>query len=253
MPDTTPPPPTPTNPTLYFGYGSNLWHHQMLTRCPTSTYIGIARLRPYTWLINTRGYANVVSAPTPTSSTSTTTTTTTTTPPPTYSTTVYGLVYTLHPTDEAQLDINEGVPTAYTKELLPCSFWALDPSNPFNPSPDSQGNVIDTSTPPTINKCTMLVYIDRKRTEASVPRKEYVYRMNRGIEDAVKCGVPGGYVEEVMRRYVPADDGEDDDDDHDKGGKKKKEGKTKKEERKKIAQFARGQAKRFKDESGVIK
>lgn len=48
------------NATLYFGYGSNLWKHQMVQRCPTSKYLGIARLNDYRWIINERGYANVV-------------------------------------------------------------------------------------------------------------------------------------------------------------------------------------------------
>jgi hypothetical protein len=57
---------TPDNPTsakpqtLYFGYGSNLWLHQMQLRCPTSQYLGVARLPNYRWIINDRGYANVV-------------------------------------------------------------------------------------------------------------------------------------------------------------------------------------------------
>jgi hypothetical protein len=39
---------TPAKPqTLYFGYGSNLWLHQMQLRCPTSQYLGVARLPNY--------------------------------------------------------------------------------------------------------------------------------------------------------------------------------------------------------------
>jgi gamma-glutamylcyclotransferase len=52
-----------------------------------------------------------------------------------------------------------------------------------------------------------LVYIDRKRVAESRPRKEYVYRMNMGIRDAVKMGVPRGYVDAVMRKFIP-DEGE---------------------------------------------
>ena len=58
--------------------------------------------------------------------------------------------------------------------------------------------------------------------------------MNRGIEDAVKCGVPEEYVHQIMRTYIPVDDDEED------------------EERGNMAEFARGQAERFKDESGVL-
>jgi len=232
------PPTTTPTPTVYFGYGSNLWHHQMATRCPTSTYIGIARLRPYAWLINDRGYANVVEQD-PKEPASTTRPKHSQSPSSKYATTVYGLVYTLLPSDESRLDVNEGVPVAYTKEYLSCDFWALDPDNPLNPSPPPPFasstilSKIDTSAPPT-STFPMLVYIDRKRTSPSVPRKEYIYRMNRGIEDAVKCGVPEGYVDQIMRTYIPADDNEED------------------EERGKMAEFARGQAERFKDESGIL-
>lgn len=193
-----------STPTLYFGYGSNLWLHQMATRCPTSQYQGIARLAGYKWLINDRGYANVVETRNDKDK-------------------VYGLVYTLSPLDESRLDKNEGVPYAYTKEMLDCTFWAADANSP--------GRKIDTTKPPTATHKSMLVYIDRKRVEPATPRDEYVYRMNRGIEDAVKCGVPESYVRDVMRVYIPADE----------------EG-----EREKMAEFARGQAAEFRDESGAF-
>ncbi|ESZ95000.1 AIG2 family protein [Sclerotinia borealis F-4128] len=50
---------TPT-PTLYFAYGSNLSLTQMHTRCPHSTYYGLGVLYGYRWIINERGYANIV-------------------------------------------------------------------------------------------------------------------------------------------------------------------------------------------------
>ncbi|KAL6173237.1 hypothetical protein ACJQWK_00798 [Exserohilum turcicum] len=223
---------SPTSPplTLYFGYGSNLWLHQMATRCPDSQYLGIALLPHYTWLINDRGYANVVSAPCPDTATSGSSR---------YKTSVYGLVYSLTPSDEARLDINEGVPIAYTKEYLPCSFWAATSREP--------GTKIDTSQPPSETNKRLLVYIDRVRTAPSTPRDEYVYRMNRGIHDALGCGVPGEYVDEVMRKYIAADDYEEEEEEEDG-----EDGKKKREEREKMAEFARGQAARFRDESGVF-
>ena len=75
----------------------------------------------------------------------------------------------------------------------------------------------------------MLVYVDRKRTTAAVSKDEYVYRMNKGIKDALACGVPQTYVDEVMRTYI-SESCEDDS----------------------IRQKAEAQAKGFKDESGVI-
>ncbi|KAH7359562.1 hypothetical protein BKA66DRAFT_427391 [Pyrenochaeta sp. MPI-SDFR-AT-0127] len=199
-------------PTVYFGYGSNLWLHQMHIRCPTSQYLGIARLRNYRWIINDRGYANVVQIPEydranvsgkgP------------------YDNVVFGVVYSLQEADERRLDKNEGVPIAYTKEYLRCDFWS-----------SSKDQKIDVSEPPTSSK-DMLVYIDRERTTPDEPRTEYVYRMNQGIADAEKLGVPKEYVKDVMRKFIPAEKGES---------------------RKSMEEFAAKQAARFKDESGVFK
>jgi gamma-glutamylcyclotransferase len=196
----------PATPTLYFGYGSNLWLYQMSTRCPTSTYLGVALLPNYQWMINERGYANVVPSSSSTTSSSQ------------YSTGVYGLVFTLSSSDEAGLDKNEGVPLAYTKELLSCDFWSSNTSHK-----------VDTSKRPD-GKKDMLVYIDRKRVTPGEPRKEYVYRMNQGIADAVRLGVPERYVRDVMRKFITEEEGE----------------------KERVAESARGQAAEFRDESGVF-
>ncbi|CAN9324916.1 unnamed protein product [Alternaria alternata] len=201
------------SPIIYFGYGSNLWLHQMTTRCPTSTYLGVARLPNYQWIINDRGYANVVEV-TDSNSTSMSP----------YDDVVFGLVYSLEAEDEKRLDKNEGVPVAYTKEMLQCEFW-----------PSDTEHKVDTSKDPE-KKEDMLVYIDRNRVQPDKPREEYIYRMNQGIIDVVKLGVPEDYVRDVMRKYIPAQ--EDDDG---------KEG-----ERERMAEFARGQAAEFRDESGVF-
>jgi hypothetical protein len=173
-----------STPTLYFGYGSNLWLHQMALRCPTSRYLGVARLHGWRWIINERGYANVIQPDSPSPSPTTTAT----------ADEVYGLVYALTPADEARLDINEGVPKAYTKEFHTVEFW---PSPSPNNNPPSS---VDVTKPP--EEKSMLVYVDRKRLVASSPKKEYVHRMNRGIADAVSMGVPKGYVERVLRRFI---------------------------------------------------
>jgi gamma-glutamylcyclotransferase len=207
-----------SKPTIYFGYGSNLWLHQMSIRCPSSQYLGIARLRGYKWLINDRGYANVVEI----ESNSTVSTSSS------YDNVVFGMVYNLNEEDEKKLDKNEGVPIAYTKELLECDFWSAGkPSAPMD-----KHSKVEVSNPPTTTQ-NMLVYIDRQRMTPDVPRKEYVYRMNRGIDDALKLGVPGRYVEGVMRKFIPADDGGEDGKD--------------------MEEFAARQAAQFRDESGVFR
>lgn len=195
-----PPEKTPTQSTLYFAFGSNLWLSQMRTRCPSSTYLGIARLNNHTWHINERGYANVVATPPPSSPPASQ-------PQPQPQPHVYGLVYRLSPPDEARLDRNEGVPTAYEKAFLPVDYWPADTPFPLSSSSSPPSSTfparITTSNPPADPQREMLVYIDRRRVGRGVPKAEYVYRMNRGVEDAVRLGVPGGYVEGVVRGYVP--------------------------------------------------
>ena len=155
--------------TFYFAYGSNLGLKQMKRRCPNSRYIGRARLVNYRWQINERGYANVVEAE---------------------GHWVDGLVYEINPTDEAKLDINEGVPVAYTKENIEAEFW-----------PAGDGESLNIDQKPYARK--MLVYIDRERITDDQPKKEYIYRMNMGIKDALKVGMPTAYVDEVMRKFIP--------------------------------------------------
>jgi gamma-glutamylcyclotransferase len=204
---------TNTNTTLYFGYGSNLWLKQMHQRCPNSTYLGIARLNDFTWIINERGYANVVEdrfrqrknavdrgrpgshLPFPESWNL----------KDNYERQVWGLVYSLQASDEERLDRNEGVPVAYGKEMLGCDFWAKDGGDRDGGSSGS-ANVADRKP----EEVEMLVYINRKAVEPSEPKEEYVYRMNMGIRDAVKEGVPVKYVEKVMRKFIPEmeDEGE---------------------------------------------
>lgn len=153
----------------------------MKRRCPTSTYLGIARLKGYRWIVNKRGYANIVE---------------THTSPQGHSNEVWGLVFELQPADEAQLDINEGVPEAYTKEDMLVDFW-----------PAKGDHRPDVSNEP--QRINMLAYIDGKRIEPDVPKKEYIYRMNEGIKDAVEEGVPASYVDEIIRKFIPATDKED--------------------------------------------
>ncbi|KAK4168760.1 hypothetical protein QBC43DRAFT_228465 [Cladorrhinum sp. PSN259] len=182
---------------IYFGYGSNLWLDQMSRRCPSSPHTGIGLLRGYTWFINSRGYANIAPSKNPDDQ-------------------VWGLIYDLTPEDEAQLDKNEGVPRAYEKRVIPVLFSDKDTKGEPNKAVD------------------MLVYIDFKRNRGGhEPRAEYVHRMNMGIKDALKEGVPQEYVDKVMRQYIP---------DEDELGLDQAEAR----------QLALKQASMFKDESGIM-
>lgn len=91
----------PSDKSLYFGYGSNLWLDQMHRRCPDSKYVGVAVLHDWRWTISTRRYANVV---------------------PSKGDIVYGLIYKLSEDDEGKLDGYEGVPYSYVKKTLPLSW-----------------------------------------------------------------------------------------------------------------------------------
>ncbi|KAI1209258.1 uncharacterized protein F4807DRAFT_101971 [Annulohypoxylon truncatum] len=207
---------------LYFAYGSNLSLTQMQHRCPNSQPIGLAHLPGWTWLINERGYANIVQGQALTSVSSSTFSPSSaslasslTSHIPRLSGNdekdkkgvekgvkeilesaagneskrgVYGILYRLHPDEEKMLDLCEGVPWAYEK-------WFLDAT--LLPHADSQ----DTEEGETVRA---LVYIDSKRVLSSAPRKEYVARMNRGIDEATKhFGLPKTYVDAVMRPFIP--------------------------------------------------
>jgi len=182
---------TPAAETIYFGYGSNLWLHQMSQRCPESKYLGVGRLNGFRWNISPRGYANVIETGSHSSLVS----------DPAYdnlhralhennhdtsaspdggnsadvllkkedsaSDFVYGLVFSLTPNDERRLDKNENVPIAYTKEFIPTDFWSI-PENAAKPE------WTDVTKKP--HSKTMLVYIDRQRTEDSEPKHEYIFR-----------------------------------------------------------------------------
>ncbi len=54
---------TPAAGTIHFGYGSNLRKAQMRKRCPNHAGVGRASLSGYKWIINKRGYANIVVSP----------------------------------------------------------------------------------------------------------------------------------------------------------------------------------------------
>ncbi|KAF9782789.1 hypothetical protein BJ322DRAFT_1072619 [Thelephora terrestris] len=146
----------------YFGYGSNLWIDQMNRRCPDNKLVGLGILRGWKWIINNRGYANVVRSP---------------------EDLVYGLVYELGPTDEATLDQIE---SSYSKHTAGIELQSED---------HKEGPVVKG-----------LVYVDEKRIDEAAPREEYIHRMNRGIDDAIKKGLPKWYIDKYLRKFIPAGD-----------------------------------------------
>lgn len=178
---------------LYFAFGSNLSSTQMRSRCPGAAAVGLAFLPGYDFIINERGFANVVPC------TSTTTSAATTTPGEEARGKdgggVYGVLYRLaSPAEKERLDGYEGVPWAYEDLVLDVEQL-----------PGS-----DSSSGTSVTVVRALVYVDRARVKPSAPGAEYVVRMNAGIREAgAEWGLPGWYVRDVMRRYIPSDAADD--------------------------------------------
>ncbi|TFK58529.1 hypothetical protein BDN72DRAFT_966329 [Pluteus cervinus] len=154
--------------TVYFGYGSNLWHSQMKERCPGSRFIGIGYLTDWIWFISSRHYANVKRSSTDV---------------------VYGAMYLLTKEDEERLDRSEGVPNSYVKERHPVVYLG----------DEDLGNLVGDH-----RVVEALVYVDPYRLTAGLPKPEYIYRMNEGIKDALKAGIPKEYIEKYLRPYIPS-------------------------------------------------
>ncbi|KAH6918300.1 hypothetical protein BKA70DRAFT_1246807 [Coprinopsis sp. MPI-PUGE-AT-0042] len=96
---------------------------------------------------------------------------------------VYGLVFELSEADEATLDVYENVPVAYVKEYLPAQF------TPRNTTTASEEK--------------LLIYIDHLRVTPDKPKEEYIYRINKGIEDGVKEKIPQTYFDKYFRPFIP--------------------------------------------------
>lgn len=159
----------------------------MKRRCPGSKFIGIATLpdwfveftrsslrnhsttRCRKWIINTRNYANVV---------------------PSSGDIVYGALYELTTSDEAKLDVFEGVPDNYVKRIIPVHCT---------------GKVEHVIIEDGKKVLDALVYVDQERTSEGGPTKEYIYRINMGVNDAIEEGVPVDYVERYIRPFIPAE------------------------------------------------
>lgn len=86
---------------LYFAYGSNINLGQMAHRCPDAQVVGPVRLEGYELLFRgaTRGYGVATIAPKEGS-------------------VVHGLLWNLPPESEQALDMYEGYPHLYDKELV---------------------------------------------------------------------------------------------------------------------------------------
>ncbi|OTA97070.1 hypothetical protein M434DRAFT_392245 [Hypoxylon sp. CO27-5] len=229
---------------MYFAYGSNLSPEQMKDRCPSSPAVGLAYLSGWTWLINERGYANVVQHQTSAASALSNYSPSHLPNPPVASHVdvfdpslmrndgievngdeentgvkanekksemrakaegVYGVLYRLHPNDELTLDMCEGVPWAYEKLLADVTVFRT-PTAKTTDDAETADSLQNMAQTETVRA---LVYVDFKRISPSAPKDEYIDRMNRGIDQAIEqWGLPEWYVEAVMRPFIPAVDRE---------------------------------------------
>lgn len=156
---------------LYFAYGSNMSTAQMRQRCPYSMPIGLGFLPGWRWIINERGYANIVQQDSQTGAG------------------VFGLLYLLPPRDEDSLDVFEGVGYAYGKSKVDVT-WKLDGEK--KSIAGGSGQVVRA-----------LVYTDEQRTAESAPLEEYIRRMETAIDDAVEnWGLDRGYAAELRRFWA---------------------------------------------------
>ncbi|KIW19757.1 hypothetical protein PV08_00331 [Exophiala spinifera] len=247
--------------TFYFAYGSNLSPVQMslrLQHSPSSSVpVAIARLDNHAWIICKRGYANVVALPEggsqnvqqlPSAQEASLATaavsphnedpsTSSSEPPEDSESVVWGVLYNMHPTDEARLDLYEGhnearnptpVPNTdkdtvhikshlqggwdYNKHYLPVTVtkWLRGPKeygvgqdsgsdSDFSPVEESSSS--PSSPSPSVVRA--LVYVDEFRTEPGKIVHEYIGRMNRAIQESVGLGIPAAWVDKVMRKFIP--------------------------------------------------
>lgn len=210
----------PRAPYLYFAYGSNLAPSQMKQRCTVNPSLSakplaIAILPKWRWLICEAGYANVLPPPglrvgaqktdiasrVPISGTEDA---------------VYGVLYEMDPADENILDGYEGVDRdaeeadgsgEVNAEIRPreqgegdYNKWYLS-GTIVQWLDGARGHRLEAGTG---EEVPVLVYVDEERIELGPPKQEYIGRMNRAIRESEALGLSEKWVEEVMRRFIPA-------------------------------------------------
>ena len=178
----------------------------MAKRCPDSKYVGTATLPNYRWMINERGYANVV---------------------PSKDDWVEGLVFEITDEDERRLDKSEGVTKhvyvegkqgpCYKKYYMPLKVHRAPKSLYRRPLPwivskggvgcvVSEAQIEGNSGRHHVHETKIvLVYASPDFVKDATPRTEYVARINSGIADARALGVSPHYIEMFVRRNIPPD------------------------------------------------
>lgn len=202
---------------FYFAYGSNLSPTQMRSRCQidpahSGKPLAIATLPHWRWLICEAGYANVLPQPglrVPTQDSDTAHKV----PISGTEDAVYGVLYQMDLGDERILDGYEGV-DARAADANPHSGVSVH----VRPKEQGSGSYnkwyVEADVVKWLDgadglgdggKVPVLVYVDENCVQLAGPKHEYIARMNRAIRESVELGVPITWVDQVMRKFIPAE------------------------------------------------
>lgn len=133
--------------------------------------------------------------------------------------TVYGVLYKMDSADEGVLDGYEGIdemaePSVWEVEMRPreqgegdYNKWYVD-AEVVRWFDGAAGIKMGTkreseSEDGGAGLVRVLVYVDEERVTVSKPKAEYIPRMNRAMREAEGLGVDGGWLRDVMRRFIP--------------------------------------------------
>ena len=144
---------------------------QMKNRCPTSQFRGVGHLPGWAWIINYRGFANIIKTDYPQDE-------------------VWGLVYSLTATDESRLDTCEGagkwtgksaeerefkkadrpmgIDDVYSREMIDIDFW---------PCKETEKVDVTRKDLNVMRPTKMLVYVDHYATDKGKPEDDYNERL----------------------------------------------------------------------------
>jgi len=211
--------PFPADEILHFAYGPTMSPTTMQSHCPSAVPVSLAYLPGWRWIINSRGVANIVRLL-----------------PSAFETYlresasggggsgseagsdrevlrgedgVYGVLYLLPEREEGALDVCEGVEEgigSVGKAVLEVEMAARTPGFVS----EEEGMEVEEEAV-RVQVVRALVYVDGESVEEGRPGREYVERLNRGIAGAVgDWGMPGWYVDGVLRRFVPGEEEHED-------------------------------------------
>ena len=183
---------------------------QMARRCPNSVYVGTATLRHFRWIINERGYANVVRS---------------------NGDWVEGLVFLIDSSDERRLDKSEGVHKLCVVEgnpglEAPCYkktyetliisrphkalyrqsvSWIVEKGGPASVLLEAQKEGLSIRKLPSRKEDNVLIYNSPIFVRNGSPKEEYMKRINNGVVDARALGMTSDYISRFIRVVIPPD------------------------------------------------